>query len=279
MRDPSLCAAAAPVWPAPARVRTAFVPSRHGLPFANTWHDMFLGVVASRGRCGGMVFAALDHFHAEEPPPGPDPGEGPTPAHDSPLAHYIWRRQVASVTTGLGANLWSFVLLTYLPTATSCGIGSRARRDIGPLLDSLAAGRPVPLGLVSAFSLRGFFRNHQVLAVGAEVDGTRALIRVYDPNHPHRDDVLIEVPRDPAAPVVERVGSREITWRGLFIERYRPVRVSATARGALLDRAVSTRAYWVIGGVTLVAVWAIRALLRGTSQPGHRHVRATRRGR
>mgnify|MGYP001110652284 CR=1 FL=1 len=37
---------------------TGFRPSDDGFGFANTWHDMLFGVIASRGRCGGMVMTA-----------------------------------------------------------------------------------------------------------------------------------------------------------------------------------------------------------------------------
>ena len=246
-------------------VSTGFVPSAHGLPFPNTWRDTFLGLIASRGRCGGMVFAALDHFHAGETPPS---GEGGAlPLHDSELERYIWRRQVASAAGGLGINLWRFVWFTYLPTHGPLGIAEESRRELAPLIGALRSGRPVPLGLVSSFGGTHLFRNHQVLAVGAEVAADRVRVRVYDPNYPGRDDVVIEVPFDETAQVVERVGSREISWRGLFIERYAPVPLVSDSPAPLLDRVAGTDKYWLAGGALLALMWLFR-----------RHTRRCRKG-
>ncbi len=203
---------------------TGFRPSRHGFGFANAWHDLLLGVVRSRGRCGGMVFAALDAFSAGAPLP-PDSSSTGLPAHDSALARWIWRRQADSVATAVGENLWRFVALTYLPTWASGGAGPVARRELLRVFDLLRSGRPAALGLVAAVGLTTFGRNHQVLAYAAEFGDDRVLIRVYDPNHPRRDDVTIEVVLMERAPAVERIGSRAIVWRGLFVERYLPARV------------------------------------------------------
>lgn len=200
---------------------TGFRPSEHGFTFTNRWRDTLFGVVASRGRCGGMVFAALDAFLAgRRLPDAASPGR--SPAHDSSLARHIARRQLDSVLVGLGANLWRFVALTYLPTGAPRGVGVVTRRELLRLFDALRAGRPAPLGLVSSIGLATLVRNHQVLAYAADFGEERALIRIYDPNLPGRDDVVLEVPLGRVAPVVERAGRWQTRWRGLFVERYVP---------------------------------------------------------
>lgn len=214
-------------------IDTGFRPSVHGFAFRNAWHDTLLGVFASRGRCGGMVFLALDRFAAGSDPETPSATtEAPSEAHrgveemppyDSPLARLIWRRQVDSVVGGLGVNLWRFARLTYLPTQAALGAARTARSELDGILRSLAEGRPVPLGLVSALGFPHLARNHQVLAYAAETRDDRVLLRVYDPNHPLRDDVAIVVPLDAREPIVERIGARVMKWRGLFAERYVPV--------------------------------------------------------
>ena len=203
------------------RLDTGFRPSRQGFAFTNSWRDAVLGVVASRGRCGGMVFAALDSFLSGERVPGQSSVPS-LPAHDSVLARHIWRRQVDSVIVGLGSNLWRFAALTYLPTGGPHGIAVTTRRELLPLFDGLRAGFPVPLGLVSSIGLRTLVRNHQVLAYAAEFDETEARVWIYDPNYPGRDDVMLEVSLEKVAPVIERVGRRASRWRGFFVERYRP---------------------------------------------------------
>jgi hypothetical protein len=200
---------------------TGLLPSDDGFGFANTWHDMLFGVIASRGRCGGMVFAALDAFAAGVPLP--ESARQPVrPGHDSAVARWVWRRQVDSVLTHGGANLLHFARFTYLPTAHELGIGPATRRDLVRLFDLLRSGRPAPLGMVSGLGLPHMARNHQVLAYAAEFGDDDVVVRVYDPNLPRRDDVTLEVPFDPAAPVVERWAKRRKPWRGFFVEDYRP---------------------------------------------------------
>lgn len=202
---------------------TGFRPSRHGFGFPNTWRDLLFGVVPSRGRCGGMVFAALDSFIKgyHLPVEGREAG---LPAYGSPLARAIWRRQVDSVLVGLGENAWRFVRFTYLPSTNVRGISVATRQELLPLFDLMRAGLPVPLGLVSGIGLTQLARNHQVLAYGADFEESRALVHVYDPNHPRRDDVVLEIPMNPRTGIIEHIGSRTKPWRGAFIERYAPAR-------------------------------------------------------
>jgi len=166
-----------------------------------------------------MVFAALDAYAAGVPLEEAGTSELPT-AH-APVSRRIWRRQVDSVLTGVGANLWRFALFTYLPSSNILGIAAATRRELLPLFDVLRSGRPVPLGLVSGLGFPYLARNHQVLAYAADFGQERVRIRIYDPNYPRRDDVVLEVPLDPTRPVTEMTGKRSRTWRGLFVVRYR----------------------------------------------------------
>jgi hypothetical protein len=200
---------------------TGFRPTLHGFAFPNSWRDTVLGVIASRGRCGGMVFAALDAFAADVALP-PAARERVLPAHDAPLARWIWRRQLDSVLLPPGANLARFARFTYLPTTHTLGISTATRAELLRLFDLLRSGRPAPLGLVSALGLPHIARNHQVLAYAADFGDQSASVRVYDPNHPLRDDVTIDVPYALTAEVVEGIGTREKRWRGLFVEDYVP---------------------------------------------------------
>jgi len=255
-------------------IDTGFRPSVHGFAFRNAWHDTLLGVFTSRGRCGGMVFLALDRFMADSDPKTPSAtaemlpaaprGVQEMPPHDSPLARRIWRRQVDSVLGGLGVNLWRFALLTYLPTHAALGAARSARSELDGMLRELAAGRPVPLGLVSALGFPHLARNHQVLAYAAETCEDCVRLRVYDPNHPMRDDVTLTVPFDVREPVIEHVGARVLRWRGLFAERYAPLhggepgietRGPAGGRGAL-------RRVWGMAAIGAVAGLALATLVR-----------------
>lgn len=205
---------------------TEFRPSRHGFAFPNAWRDPLVGVVASRGRCGGMVLAALDAFAADEPLDSSARSLDP-PRYDSALAHQVARRQFDSVATHLGMNLWQFVRFTYLPTASTPGTGAATRRELLTLFDALRSGRPVPLGMVSEIGLTRMATNHQVLAYAADFGEGRVTVRVYDPNYPLRDDVVLDVPLDIDSLVVERMPGRVKVWRGFFVEHYVPRRGGA----------------------------------------------------
>lgn len=211
------------------RLDTGFRPSRHGFGFPNTWKDTILGVFSSRGRCGGMVFAALDAFVSGEDL-APEARARELPPHDSSVAKAIWKRQAESVVAGAGLNLAGFVRFTYLPSASPLGVGLATRRELLALFDLLRSGRPAPLGMVSGMSLRRIAANHQVLAYAADFGEDRARVSVYDPNHPRRDDVVLDVPMDPAQPVVERIGDRVKVWRGFFVERYAPKKPTVGGR-------------------------------------------------
>jgi hypothetical protein len=168
-----------------------------------------------------MVFAALDAFAADEPPEG-SVMSPEIPAYDSALAHRIARRQLDSVATHLGVNLWQSARFTYLPTASALGIGAVTRQELLTLFDALRSGRPVPLGMVSAIGLTRLATNHQVLAYAADFGDERVTVRIYDPNYPLRDDVVLDVPLDIDEPVVERMTGRVKLWRGFFVEHYVP---------------------------------------------------------
>jgi hypothetical protein len=205
--------------PAELRVATGFVPSRHGLRFANAFPDgpavtVDLGVArlgvgnAARGLCGGMVFAALDYWTAALPPPGdtgpPDPG--------TPLFRYLVRRLVDS--WGLPAGPLTYLTLMHplypdgdraLGPLTLRGRAWRMVTREWPVVRArLEAGRPCPLGLVTVSSglPTAIGENHQVLAYRYDQAGTVVRIGVYDPNQPGADDVDLVIDlADPTGPV------------------------------------------------------------------------------
>lgn len=209
-------------------LRTGFVPSEHGFAFPNRWEDRITRItvagrpfeIALSGRCGGMVFAALDYHHmgirarelaGRELPP-----------RDSTLARYIMRRQLESLGGALGANIRRFVVWTLSPTGSRWGTVAYSRRsEAGKVLVAMVARNPVPLGLLTVDRLGGVGLNHQVLAYAADSDDERLQVHVYDPNHPLRDDVTVVVPWSGDEPFVQYAGGTpRKRWRGLFVERY-----------------------------------------------------------
>jgi hypothetical protein len=193
-----------------------FLPSRHGFAFMNSWPSApavqiptplgTLGVGnAARGLCGGMVFAALDYWHAGIRPPAEQPVPG------SPLYRYVVRRLIESWRIPVGvAQYYQWMNLpdgntrVYLRgrhVLTRRGVSWRTIAAAWPQIKaSLDAGIPVPLGLVTVAAANPLQlgRNHQALAFGYEQSGSQIILRVYDPNSGRRDDIGIAF--DAAAP-------------------------------------------------------------------------------
>ena len=181
-----------------------FVPSVHGLHFANRWPagpTLTVGVLdprwigigdAAAGLCGGMAWFVREWFQRGLPIP---PDSAP-PANGSPLFRAIVRRQVRSLDWFRGpARYWWMA---------GRG-GSRARRrsldvELPRILRSIDAGRLALTGLVrhAGWNPWHLSRSHQVLAYAYAIDpasGTTTL-RVYDPNWPDRDDVTVTLSPD-----------------------------------------------------------------------------------
>ncbi len=195
---------------------TDFLPSEHGLSFANdfppqpllTVHLPILGTVdvgdASRGLCGGMTFTALDYFLAGRLPPR----LAAVPEHDSPLNQYIRRRQIDSVGS------LKALFRCYLWTIRQHGLVERTRKQLPLLLEQLAR-RPVPLMLIRACSWRpdDAGNNHQALAHAARFDGDSVVLSIYDPDLPDDDDVRIVIGPD-------KIEHSRYPVRGLYVSDY-----------------------------------------------------------
>lgn len=187
-----------------------FLPSVHGLRFANAFppgptltlagiDPRRIGVGdASAGLCGGMALTARDLWESG----AVAPTDAVPPANGSPRFRALVRRQVESLD-------WFRVPLRYLdlqafrpdpPTGLAARLGREPPRVVAVLEEwpriraEIDGGHPVVVGLVRAagWSPWQLTRNHQVLAYGYEQTEDRITIRVYDPNHPGRDDVALE---------------------------------------------------------------------------------------
>jgi hypothetical protein len=186
-----------------------FVPSRHAFSFANVWPDepalsvptplRRLGVGnAARGLCGGMVFAALDYWHASVEPPAnlPDLGE--------PLFRFIVWRLIQSwhFPTGVARYYYWMNLpdgdaerrLARRIHSRRRGLHARTMAEQWPRIRAqLDAGQPTPIGIVTVAGANPWQlgRNHQVLAYGYQLAETEVTLQVYDPNSGPADDVYI----------------------------------------------------------------------------------------
>jgi hypothetical protein len=222
--------------------RSGFLPSRDGFAFTNAWPiapavtvRTPLGGIgvgnAAAGLCGGMVFAALDYWHAGIAPPAARPAPG------SPLHAYVVRRLIASwhIPGGV-ARYYQWMNLPDGDTPITAhgrhvmtvrGVSWRTIARCWPRVRaSLDAGIPAALGLVTVASpnparLR---HNHQALAFGYALSGSEVTVRVYDPNSGRDDNVWIRF--DASSPRRPTSFSHNLSlgWpiRGFFPAAYSP---------------------------------------------------------
>jgi hypothetical protein len=204
----------------PRRVVPGFLPSTSGFGFANRFAHVPLrtigipGVVtvpigdASNGLCGGMAFAARDYFEAERPPPADT-----SPPSEGPLFDYLVDRLFASFDLPLGPATYLKLMSPQLSDGETLlsrlGLMPHGRAWRMAMVEwpairrDIDAGHPSPLGLVRIRSNdpRDLKQNHQVLAWGYDLEGTRLTLLLYDPNRPRNDGVTLSLDlADPARP-------------------------------------------------------------------------------
>jgi hypothetical protein len=183
-----------------------FLPSRHGLGFANAWSPgparawdlglLHLGIGnPARGLCGGMAFVARDRFErGGDPFPDGSPDLGP-PAAGSALFRTIVDRQFDSF------GRWWTVPLRFWASSALYDDRRRIRETVRVawprVRADIDAGRLSMLGLVreAGWNPLATGMGHQVLAYRYDASPGRVAIGVYDPNHPGDDAVEIVLQR------------------------------------------------------------------------------------
>ena len=219
-----------------------FLPSRHGFAFTNSWPPApavqiptrlgTLGIGnAARGLCGGMVFAALDYWHAGIRPPAAQPAPG------SPLYRYVVRRLIESWSIPRGVARYyqwmnlpdgdSRVSVRGRRVLTRRGVGGRTIAAEWPRIRaSLDQGIPAALGLVTVASANPLQlgHNHQALAFGYALSGREVMLRVYDPNTGQNDGIGISF--DASSPARATAFRHNLNLarpvRGFFLAAYSP---------------------------------------------------------
>jgi hypothetical protein len=198
---------------------TGFRPSEHGFGFTNDWPAgpaVRLGRLgvgdASKGLCGGMVYATRDYLAAGRVPPDEQPVAG------SPVFRFIVRRLVASWRLPLGVTRYYRWM-----ALGDAAVAGRTVAGLDRIRTELDAGRPCCLGVVTTHSINParLGDNHQVLAYGYDVAGDAVTLRIYDPNRGRDNDVRITV--DGRNPVDFRHNlAISHPVRGFFRVGYRP---------------------------------------------------------
>lgn len=198
------------------RQMTDFLPSINGFHFDNSFESVppfkLIGDLrygdASKGLCGGMVYAALDYFIAGLDIPS-IPKEDLSLRYGSPLHgpifDYIGKRLFSSFDVPVG--VWTYIELMHpnFPNfqARRGGLGlpprSRAwrmvRQEWPAIKAKLDTGQPCPLGLICVKSadLSRLGENHQVLAYGYDLVGDDLSLFIYDPNIHDDDDITLQL--------------------------------------------------------------------------------------
>jgi hypothetical protein len=216
-----------------------FLPSRNGLPFVNSFSGYFLPfsipnfggpkkVPQTYGLCGGMCSAAYDYaLKKRTVPPG-----NKIPKQGSRMQRYLYRRQIDSFGA-LGQMIVKVAQWTTLPDDTALGVQRRTAEEWSQIRPRLSDGSLVILALVyeKAHDLkqlaRVIFNNHQVLAYGYRETAEDSFeIKVYDPNFPRRDDVVLRMQR-----VMLEVGENAMALEGLSGNQYIGEKLHKPVRG------------------------------------------------
>jgi hypothetical protein len=196
-------------------------PIRDGYHFANRFGNRILPgtpfAFTTRGLCGGMAMAVLDHWRSGVPIPthrdtdfgvGSPEDSGPVPAEGTRLRDYIYGRLVDSLLTKGMISRW----ITFPWIGPDQFHGWAVGSEFNLVRELVDRGRPAILGL---WTMGGDpATGHQVLAYGYDVDPVR--LYVYDPNHPDEESVL--QPLSPQEGVRSRGVRTESTqhYRGYF---------------------------------------------------------------
>ena len=199
--------------------RTGFVAANHGFKFSNRFVNQIVGDIKTYGLCGGMSYAALDHFYHQRP----IPNQIDLPQEGSPLRKYIFGRQLDAFRQG--GDKWAEL------------IANNGRRDqeffnwglqtgsgrLGELTQAIDRNQPVPLGLQTVGASGPF--SHYVVATGyclGRYQGdlgsfqTDVEIYVYDPNNPEKEMTLVPEPGTRCYRLREQPDK---FWRTYFVDR------------------------------------------------------------
>lgn len=192
-----------------------FVPSTSGFAYDNNaWphnpiRQFRLDNIASlnigdaaNGLCGGMSFTIADLHRL-----GLVGGADPRPAFGSARYDYIVGRQIDSFEDGLvPLRFWFLMSPSRVQRETwfeqligRFGVDRHSRTwtmlqiEWPKIRAELDGGRLAAVGLVRTVSgdVAQLSHNHQVLAWGYDLDGTTVAMRIWDPNFPRDDGVVL----------------------------------------------------------------------------------------
>lgn len=204
-----------------ARMYTGFDAREHGFRFTN-YFEYSLPLLGHYGwghivygLCGGMCFAALDYYHAGIP----IPKQTTVPAGDTPLYRYLVRRQLDSFRRPFVPLKVAAWMLRSDRQLARLMVTAELPRAYG----SLAQGDPAVLLLVRKQGISDPTANHQVVALGYELDEltNQVTLPIYDPVHPGEQPALTMNLAHPDQGIALEQSTGE-PLRGFFVLGYRP---------------------------------------------------------
>jgi len=245
--------AGSPLWATNTSITSkavrGFLPSTSGFHFSNSTFpsvpDLRINILgqeiaigdASKGLCGGMVFAARDYFEAGMaiPPDTTNPSSGVLfdfivrrlfdsfnlllPPPPPPVPPFIFFTPTPPFGPGPLTYMWLMdpALPDHETVASNTNFAPHGRawvmiNDEWPKVQAdINSGHVSPVALVEVKSLdpTQMGHNHQVLAYGYDLDGGDLAIRIYDPNYPDDDTLVLSLSiADPqhTTPVVHSAG-------------------------------------------------------------------------
>ncbi len=227
-----------------------------------------VGNVETRGRCGGMAFAAMDYYLSGVPVPqwrsglfAPD--EVPPDGHW--LADYLYMRLMNSFAVPSSAKYVHWTLASDHSTwFGGKGVSRWTKEDEFPKLRAMIdAGQPACLGLIDATNLLDIGNeNHQVVAYGYEWHpkaGTMTVF-IYDNNNNGQEHTLRTHPGNR-----HWDASNTDPWRGWFVIDYTRLNPPVFTRNPAPDGAIVK--YGQV--IKLSHVWSGRTLHSHALNYGH----------
>jgi hypothetical protein len=194
---------------------TDFLPSQNGWPFDNIFPKVppfkIFGELrygdASKGLCGGMVYAALDYYVAglELPAIRPEDQSKFKSPLSGPVFDYLGKRLFNSFDIPQGVASYIELMHPNFPDASNGNMypgaaqQSRAWRTIRQewpaIKQKLDMGHPCPLGLVRVQSddVKRLGENHQVLTYGYDLVDDDLTLFIYDPNFHANDNITLKL--------------------------------------------------------------------------------------
>ena len=153
---------------------------------------MEMGLPREFGLCGGMSLAAADFYLANRRVPD----LSKPPEQGTPLYEYLYQRQTDSMGP-MGVMALKFWTWMKLPDHSDTGDCTQTltAKELPGIVSRLKARQLVPVGLVlTSNSIGKLWENHQILAYGVdEKDGGVVELKVYDPNFPGDDHVVVKL--------------------------------------------------------------------------------------